>query len=255
MDCYGNNSPMLNYDDEKKYWDLVHDEKEKRVAAYYVAHIHDPIVLIPSDIDEICTDYQSIISKKIVDDLFDTSFDEIICIIDESIPNLEIKTIPLFNDIYNGTYGMCQFLHKVKRASYVETGTFFTSEHNRIEARQKYGEEHLKLAASLGLVALYRPHRSSINVGLLTPLGQQCVVITQKEFDLICPKLILRIPIIAELIKRAKSSTTKVQDVMQQLGMKKSTIDRRTQSVKSLIRVLNEADSITLHERLSKIYW
>ena len=169
MNYYGNNSPVLDYGEEMEYWQKVYSGEIKEVATDFITHIHDPLALLPSEV--VADNYWDSISKSIMNDLSTVEYDVLIESIDKNEPILEVKTIPLFNDFHNGSYGICKYLSTVQSSTYVEAGTHFTNEHNLIPARQKYGEEHLKLGAQLGFVALCKQSGSKTITGTITPLG------------------------------------------------------------------------------------
>lgn len=219
-----------------------------------MTHAHDPLLLV-QDADFEKSYYNEGLAAKIIHDLLSVSVEEIISVIDRSEINLNIHTIPMFNDFYIGTHGICEYLSTVKLANYVDTGTYFTSEHNQIPARQKYGELHLKLGALLGYVALCKPPGSKVMVGTLTPLGKEALALPEELFTQLSLILILRIDAVSRLIQLASTELVKVQTSLIELGMKKTTVERRTQSMKVLFKKLNNINCFVLRERLSKIYW
>lgn len=221
----------------------------KNIASDYITHVHDPMAILNNDYPE---EFFESIYDKIMGSILNTSYEEIIDAIDKSNPVLEIKTIPIFYNFYDGSYGICQYLSTVKNSTYIETGAHFTNEGNRATAKQKYGEIHLKMGASLGLVILFKPYGQK-TIGANSPLGTKCAQLPMGDFFVMIPKLILRIPIIAALIKKSRIGIINIQDVMRDLGMKETTIERRTQSVKILINNLKNVSCEPLQKRLSYI--
>ncbi len=250
MNYYGNNNPVLDYGEEVEYWQKVYSGEIANIAIDFITHNHDPMTIIH---DNESNEFFEVISEKLLYSIQNTSYDEIIDALDMNDPVLEVKTIPLFYDFFNGSYGICQYLSTVKTSSYVDTGTFFTNETNRVSARQKYGETHLKLGAQLGLVVLYKPSGSSVITGSISPFGVKCLSLSIGNFYVMVPKLIMRIPIVATLIKKSSNGIIRIHDVMEDVGMKETTVERRTQSVKMLINILKNVSCEKLQKRLSNI--
>ena len=159
----------------------------------------------------------------------------------------------MFNDIYDGSRGMIEYAITRDQISYLEVGTHFTSEINKIEARRKYGEEHIKLASQFGFVSL--PLFIQPRIASITPFGIQCGFLSKKEFDALLPKLAFKIPIIEYLFKNSKEKSVSIKETMQKLGMKETTITRRGTSIKALLHLYDAVNDEDLHNRLSNVYW
>ncbi len=199
-----------------------------------------------------CT-YSNKISNSLMKDLLKITYSEILDELDKTDVTLDVQSIPMFNDLFDGSKGMIDYMITVDKVTYLDVGTYFTSDINKIEARRKYGEEHVKLASQFGFVSL--PLDIQPRITEITPFGIQCGYLTKKEFDSLLPKLVFKIPIVEQLFKKAATETISVRETMKDLGMKETTVTRRSTSIKALLRIFDNVNDEELHKRLSRIYW
>ena len=223
----------------------------RNVALSFLFNKATPLCLVENNECE-CT-FSNKLSNQLMNDLLKLSYSEILDELDKTEIFLDVQSIPMFNDLFDGSKGMIDYMITVDKVTYLEVGTHFTSDINRIEARRKYGEEHVKLASQFGFVSL--PLDKQPRITEITTFGIQCGYLSKKEFDTLLPKLVFKIPIVEHLFKEAATETISVKETMKDLGMKDTTITRRGTSIKALFRIFDNVNDEKLHERLSRIYW
>ena len=165
----------------------------------------------------------------------------------EELPRVATSNIPEFSK--------AQEIDKVL-SSLIETGAEFRGflELGRLlcraekePAQRKYGENHYKLAALLGLVTRTFPMK-------VTELGRQYYELDEDGRKDLFAKLILRIPIIQQLLIMAKDEYVDVDSFFARY-LAPSTVNRRTSSTRNLIDELARYKSETVRERTGKLIW
>lgn len=117
-----------------------------------------------------------------------------------------------------------------------------------ITANIKFGENHGKGASLLGLV--------NCSKGTFTPSSLTNGFVLINDYSVkeeIVIKLFLRIPIIQELLKKAKDETINGFSEMEVLTL--STKKRRGQCIRAIIKDLYSLGDIHLNKRLDNIFW
>jgi hypothetical protein len=114
-------------------------------------------------------------------------------------------------------------------------------------AQRKYGENHYKLTAFLGLATRTYPLSA-------TELGKQYFEKDPEDRKDILAKLILRIPIIQQLLIMAKDEYVDVDSFFAKF-LSHSTVNRRTSSTRTLIDELIRYKSVVVRERADKLIW
>lgn len=141
-------------------------------------------------------------------------------------------------------------------AALIETGEVFPGylELGRVlcqaekgPAQRKWGENHYKLAALLGLTTRTFPMK-------VTDLGMQYYRMDEESRRMLLQKLVLRIPMIQQLLMKAKGEYVSVDDEYAKY-LSPSTVDRRTSSAKNLVDELSRAKSTIVRERADKLIW
>lgn len=129
---------------------------------------------------------------------------------------------------------------------YLELGQTF-SKAEKGPALRKYGENHYKLAALLGLVTRTFPMK-------VTELGRQYYKLGEDDRKILRAKLVLRIPIVQQLLLLARDEYVNVDSVFAKY-LAPSTVNRRTSSTRNLITELVGEKSTTVRERADKLLW
>ena len=115
-------------------------------------------------------------------------------------------------------------------------------------AQRKYGENHYKLAALLGLATWKKPFK-------VTPLGRAYMIMDENDKKSIISKLILRIPIIQEIILKGKKNYVRPLELMESY-LAASTAKRRQSNVHYLVdMVLNNMGEDVQVEISNNLNW
>lgn len=183
--------------------------------------------------------------------VLETPYEDLLKIIDqlEHTTPLDTEHIPQFADTVqiDSTVqilvGCCEsHLH------YADLGYYLLREERNHSAYAKYGENHGKGASLLGL-ACNVPGEFACSV-----LTQAYTNIADAEIrrQLRC-KLYLRIPLLQDLLYRAKTEEYNGYDSMRMLML--STMRRRGQSPRKLFKELYATGNIELQKRIDRIFW
>lgn len=183
--------------------------------------------------------------------LADASFDELLDITDRIVRPcpLDTERIPQFAD----TSQIDQVVHTLigcgeTSLSYRDLGYYLLRSEHHDGAYAKYGENHGKGASVMGL-ACNNPGEFS------------CSALTQAYEDLadaslrkqLRLRLYLRIPLLQELLYRAKDEKFNGYDLMRMFS--RSTMIRRGQSPRKLFKELHATGHAGLQLRIARIYW
>jgi hypothetical protein len=168
-------------------------------------------------------------SAEVIDVFKRVSMDDIVYYMSENsdrISPISACNIPQFSNIRS----IPQVLKIVESyeglIDYRKIGYFFNKD-GTDNAKRKYGENHYKLVASLGLVTKEKP----LN---LTPLYYEYKKIDQDKKDEIKAKLMMNIPIVQCLCCIALKQRIGVYALMLE-NLSESTATRRRSSVKSIL--------------------
>lgn len=155
----------------------------------------------------------------------------------EEYINVTPQNIPQFSNLNHGTVKVVDILARSGNLglTYNEIGEYLTNPGKKAIANKKYGENHSKLAQLLGLVIIKR--ESAASKVYLSPIGEVFQRINAKEKEKLVSRLILRIPVIQEILISASRGQTKISDHLHSLSM--STLTRRKPNVKQLINLLS----------------
>ena len=204
--------------------------------SYYYSGKLDFLCLI-SGLCEHCDpkrDKIDIISNQLFDLINDSSFDDLLDAIDASDPlSITKNNIPQFSGLDTAiVYSMNELRQPLTYKELGEKLPGRTSESDN--AKTKYGENHAKLLALLDLVYVNSDTRPSTVV--LSPVGKIVVELPNYKRLEIITKLILRIPIIQNVLRDAKNGSIVLADYLSVL--EESTLIRRTGNVADLIDLL-----------------
>lgn len=178
--------------------------------------------------------------------------DFLILLIDRINHNETISTefVPQFSDKEAIDRVVSIFVESGEKAiTYRDLGYYLKRDNNMLPAaKAKYGENHGKGAALLGL-AVYEP-------GIVSPS-----VFTQQYYEI--PSIIdrmklqnilmMRIPLIQNLLFNSKNSVYNGYDSMK--IFKKSTMIRRGQSARMILHELESLNNDILSRRVHNIFW
>lgn len=190
-------------------------------------------------------------TEKVFDELLNIPIEEILQIIDHNKYGsvADVKYIPQF--------GKSETLIRVPQyfgqtgcslADYAQMGFFLKQDTNaKLDANIKFGENHGKGAALLGIVNCVDkrivPSSLSNEFCLLDSSTQRAVI----------TRLFFRIPIVQIILKAAKDTQCNGFSSMSQL--KESTRHRRSQCLRAIFKQLDAIPSDSLNKRLENIIW
>ena len=132
-------------------------------------------------------------------------------------------------------------------SSYNSLGYYMCPRGANVAAQSKYGENHYKTAALLGLTRTGTPLSA-------TGLGTAYHSIQDSDFKLaIRKRLTLRIPIVQQALFLAESPMSMTDLMAQHLAT--STVARRKSNVKTLLQYVCDVSGPQMQHRISNIMW
>lgn len=182
----------------------------------------------------------------------DTSSSEIFDIIKSEKDNLisiTSKNIPQFSNI-DDIYKVLRIVidSEIKDLDYRDIGFYLTGKSAKSGAQTKYGENHYKIAAQLGLVTNEKPY-SATDLGMVYYLTDSVDVRMS-----IVKKLTFRIPVLQRALIEADAGSTNLKNIMSEF-LSESTVKRRLTNVKTLLSLMYEISDIRLKQIINRIYW
>ncbi len=194
-------------------------------------------------------DYDAFLLSEL---LVDTKTEAIFNIINEhktSLPKVVSNNIPQFSD--------SEDIYKVMRVvldseivdlSYEKIGYFLCPKGAKSGAQTKYGENHYKLAAQLGLVTPNKP-LSTTDLGIAYYLTED----SDKRKEML-KRLVMRIPIIQQVLLCADSQLVDMSEYMCRF-LSQSTMLRRRSNMRELLSYLMDISEVPMQHRLNNIVW
>lgn len=199
----------------------------------------------------LCVEWPENQAKNFLDMVMATPYHDILDFIDHSYnaQPLETEYIPQFANTTE-IDDVVQILTTCGEdtLSYPDLGYYLIRSERKRSAYAKYGENYGKGAALLGL-ACYDPgtiRRSVLSEAYLSEYD------AQQRTELRC-KLYLRIPLIQELLCRAKTEKYNGYDSMRMFSA--TTMRRRGQSPRKLFGELVQYGDESVQKRIENIYW
>lgn len=199
---------------------------------------------------KVYTDEQlNIVAEKIVDILKAISIDNIISIIEANkaeIAEITPANIPQFSNI-NSINDVLDVVESSDEITFELIGYYINKNASK-GAQIKYGENHYKTAAAIGLTTLNKPFH-------VTALGKKYMSLFWEDKTSIRNKLFLLVPIVQEIIIDAKYRTVHPLDVLR-LYLSESTSIRRRSNVRTMVEcVYKDADMELLLEIEKNLGW
>ena len=236
--------------DKKRTWDCVCN------GAYTSNYILSSYLM--EDLDFLCFAKERFVectlnheksAKIIISTLLNSSYQEMLDVIDKKVINLSIKDIPQFGDVLKIT----QIVEIVNKGAntYLELGRLLDDGEIKSDvSRRKFGETHAKLAAMMDLIWI-RTNGNQLSLST-TPLGVEYLKLDFSEQIRLLDKLILRISIIQKILQLSKNERVNIKDVIRPCS-DNTTNSRRSSDVMSLIESLKNTGDPCLLERLNKV--
>lgn len=136
----------------------------------------------------------------------------------------------------------------IEDLSYEKIGYYLCDKGAKVGAQVKYGENHYKLAAQLGLVTFAKPFTPT-DIGLAYYLTESAI-----KRQAIKKHLALRIPIIQQALLLADESTVNMGEFMRRY-LSQSTMLRRRSNVRELLQYIMDVADVPMQHRLNNIVW
>lgn len=195
--------------------------------------------------------FSSDMCRSIFSELKKMSIQELLQIIDCHHYGLiaDVKYIPQFGKISTVIKVPDYFAkHSHICADYAQLGFYLKQDvHASLEANIKFGENHGKTAALLGIINC---NKSRFEPSVFTSFFSN---LTPEDKEQIIFKLLFRIPIIQILLNQAKDHPFNGYSPMNHLS--KSTRQRRAANIKAILNHLKSFNDDDLIRRINNIYW
>ncbi len=158
-----------------------------------------------------------------------TSYEVLLFLLNqEKLPEIKSINIPQFSNI-DDLNGVLDIVNSTDNISFEDIGYYFYPD-SKLHAQWKYGENHYKMAALLGLTSWDKPYH-------ITDFGIEYMKIPKDERTEIRNKLIWRVPIAQQIIIKSLSGELKPIDVLAQY-LALSTARRRHSNVHVMVDIL-----------------
>lgn len=147
---------------------------------------------------------------------------------------IDKKDIPQFSDFKDAYYKVPFILANcgVQDVDYLKMGYMLRSEKRKEVADKKYGENHIKTAAQMGLCS-FAKCRANTNT-----LGNLFIKLSEAERADLLPKICLYIPFIHNYFKRGGTDEVR-EDMLSVLSV--TTQNRRRSNVNTIIETIKNA--------------
>lgn len=186
---------------------------------------------------------------KLINVLKEVSIETIIDIIEanrEQIAEITAANIPQFSSI-SSIDGVLDYVNSADAVTFELIGYYINKEAKK-GAQTKYGENHYKTAASIGLTTLEKPFR-------ITMLGKKYMNLPAEEKIALRNKLFLLVPIVQTIIIEAKYKMVQPMNILK-LYLSESTSVRRRSNVRAMVEyVYKDAETAFIIEIQNNLDW
>lgn len=173
---------------------------------------------------------------KLVDILKGTSIENILNVIEsdrEKIAEITPANIPQFSNI-ESINDVLDYVNSEDKVTYELIGYYINKDAKK-GAQTKYGENHYKTSASIGLTTIDKPF-------MITALGKKYMTLPTEEKVVIRNKLFLLVPIVQKILIDAKYMEVQPMNILN-MYLSKSTSLRRKPNIRTMVEyVYNDAD-------------
>ena len=167
---------------------------------------------------------------------------------DEEI-QLTAKDVMQFSSFDDATIRMCRVLKEIDNpgVTYIEAGKLLLNDGQKRKdgAYTKYGENHLKTSAIIGLTF------ELTNTYFLSSLGQVVDVLDDDEAERLITRLILRGSLVKRLIRASFNGKVDVRNMLYMLS--DSTYVRRKSNIKGVLKYLCKSAEYDFNPIIEKI--
>lgn len=180
-------------------------------------------------------DQLTIAVNKLVEVLKGTSIENILNIIEsdrENIAKITPANIPQFSSI-ESINDVLDYVNSADEVTYELIGYYINKDAKK-GAQTKYGENHYKTSASIGLTTIEKPF-------MVTTLGKKYMTLPTEEKTQIRNKLFLLVPIVQKILIDARYMEVQPMDILN-MYLSASTSLRRRSNVRTMVEyVYNDA--------------
>lgn len=163
--------------------------------------------------------------------------------------NLNAAHVFQFSNVDDGTYRLCNILKSIEDpgVNYLQAGKLLLSDGKErlVAAYRKYGENHTKTAASLGLL-----HELD-KIYFLTCLGKTADLLSEEERAKLMVRLILRNTLVIKILQTAKKRRFSLRNLL--CFLSDSTYKRRKSNICTIIKKLQKSDEFDFSPFLENI--
>lgn len=174
--------------------------------------------------------------SKLINVLNGTSIENIINIIESNrdmIAEITPANIPQFSSI-DSINDVLDYVSSADEVTYELIGYYINKDAKK-GAQTKYGENHYKTSASIGLTTVDKPF-------MITALGKKYMTLPTEEKNAIRNKLFLLVPIVQKILVEAKYRKIQPMNILN-LYLSESTSLRRRSNVRTMVEyVYKDAD-------------
>lgn len=186
---------------------------------------------------------------RLIDVLQGTSIENIINIIEsnrEMIATITPANIPQFSKI-SSINDVLDYVNSSDEVTYELIGYYINKDAKK-GAQTKYGENHYKTAASIGLTTNQKPFE-------LTALGKKYMTLLTEQKTALRNKLFLLVPIVQQILIDAKYKVVHPLNILN-LYLSESTSIRRRSNVRTMVEyVYKDAETEFILQIQKNLYW
>lgn len=189
------------------------------------------------------------VAQKVIEIINRTSFDKIIKIIDSTEPRIITPSeIPQYSSFEEAIDRGLSNL-SLQSYNYIDFGEIFPNRTSQTTiSKQKYGENHGKLLSLMDL-AWINTEKHPYEI-CISPIGKQ-IYANPTLLQSLIPKLLLKIPIIQNIVRDSKTNEIELDDYLSIL--KKTTTNRRRTNIILILNKIKDTDSTIIWTRFKKI--
>lgn len=174
--------------------------------------------------------------NKLVEVLKGARIENILNIIEsdrENIAEITPANIPQFSNI-ESINDVLDYVNSADEVTYELIGYYINKDAKK-GAQTKYGENHYKTSASIGLTTIEKPF-------MITALGKKYITLSTEEKIAVRNKLFLLVPIVQKILIDARYKEVQPMDILN-MYLSASTSLRRRSNVRTMVEyVYNDAD-------------
>lgn len=185
------------------------------------------------------------VARVLISIIKETSIEDIVDIIEaskENIAELTSANIPQFSNI-ELINDVLDVVNSTDNISFEEIGYYLNKSASK-GAQTKFGENHYKTAALIGLTTQEKPFS-------ITYLGKQYMILDTDKKENVRNKLFLRVPIVQTIVIDAKYKKTIPMDILKKY-LSESTSIRRRSNVRTMVDYVCKSADVEFQMEIQK---